>query len=659
MTPLRIGLVQINNSFSNQHYFPYSVGLLQAYVQAHAAEPGRYAFLPPLYSRLRVDEAVARLADADVVGFSVYVWNVRLSLEIARRLRARRPDVLIVFGGPQVPDRAEAFLRANPAIDVACHGEGERVFRELLERHPDGRREEVPSISWLTAEGGFATTPRAARLTDLAEVPSPFLAGVFEPLLAADPGHQWLALWETNRGCPFACTFCDWGSAVAAKVYRFDMERLQREVDWFAAHRVEFIFCCDANFGILPRDVEIAEYVAETKRRTGYPHALSVQSTKNATDRAYQVQKLLSDHGLNKGVTISLQSIDPPTLESIKRKNIASDSYQELQRRFTRDRVGTYTDLILGLPGETYDSFADGVAAVIDDGQHNRIQFNNLSILPNAEMGDPAYQARFGMETVESRIINIHGACDAGDDEEVPETQQLVIATATMPRPDWVRTRAFSWMAAFLHFDKVLQIPLVLLRHAAELGYRELIELFTEVDDPEAFPVLTRARRFFEDKARDIQRGGPEYCASERWLRIWWPADEYLLIQLGVDGALDAFYAEVERLLHRRLAVGFADVPGALLHEAIRLNRTLLKVPAGGDDVDVSLSWNVWEVYESVLCGVPIALERRPTTVRVERAGASWASLDDWCREVVWYGNKKGAYLHGTGAAGRELAGHY
>src|SRR5262249_60085724 len=142
----------------------------------------------------------------------------------------------------------------------------------------------------------------------------------------------------------------------------------------------------------------------------------SVQNTKNATERAYQTQKVLSDAGLNKGVALSLQSVDPTTLDAVKRRNISLETYLELQRRFTRDGVDTYSDLILGLPGETYDSFVDGVARIIESGQHNRIQFNNLSILPNAEMGNPAYQAAHGLVTVASRIINIHGALESAED---------------------------------------------------------------------------------------------------------------------------------------------------------------------------------------------------------------------------------------------------
>ena len=58
---------------------------------------------------------------------------------------------------------------------------------------------------------------RAPRLRELSPLPSPYLENVFEPLLDANPDERWLALWETNRGCPFSCTFCDWGSATAAK----------------------------------------------------------------------------------------------------------------------------------------------------------------------------------------------------------------------------------------------------------------------------------------------------------------------------------------------------------------------------------------------------------------------------------------------------------
>lgn len=642
-----VGLVQINNSFSGQNYLPYSVGLLQAYAQKHAADRGRFDFRLPLYRREPVVDAVRKLEGTHIVFFSTYVWNIQVSLEIARRLKRLQPETVTVFGGPQVPGRVDRFMAENPCVDIAVHGEGERIFLELLERFDDRRWSRVPSIMY-REDGRLVHTPKADRIRDLAVVPSPYLEGVFDPLMEANPRERWIVTWETNRGCPFSCTFCDWGSATAAKVFSFDLDRLGREMEWFASKKIEFIFCADANFGILPRDLDVVRRVAEIKARTGYPHALSVQNTKNATERAYQIQTILAQAGLNKGVTIALQSTDPETLKSIKRSNISLQSYAELQRRFTRDGVETYSDMILGLPGETYDSFADGVGSLIEGGQHNRIQFNNLSILPNAEMGDPEYQRKYGMEIVPSTIINIHGSLL--DEEEIPEIQELVVATNTMPRPDWVRTRAFSWMAAFLYFDKVLQIPLTVIHETCGKGYRELIERFTE-GDLGRYPVLSEIREFFLEEARKIQAGGPEYVPSKEWLNIWWPADEYLLIKLCVEGRIDDFYREAEQLL--------AEASPEIVRDAVRLNRALLKKPFPCGDLEVELSYPVWEFYRSVLKGQPGTLGKIPTSYKIDRTSRTWPTLDDWCREVVWFGNKKGAYLYGTEGRSTELAGHY
>ena len=653
---LKVGLVQINNSFSGQSYLPYSVGLLQAYITRHHPEPETLEFLMPIFSRIRVEAAVERLAAADVVFFSLYVWNARISAEIARQLRAKHPHIGIVFGGPQVPDRAEEFLREHPFVDLAVHGEGERIAMEILQQWRARNWEALSGISYLTPAGEFRHKMKGERIKDINLVPSPFLSGTFEEVMKANPNQKWIALWETNRGCPFSCTFCDWGSSTQSRVYQFNVDRLKKEADWFADNRIDFVFCCDANFGMLPRDVDIAQYVADTKKERGFPTALSVQNTKNATERAYLVQKILSDSGLNKGVTIAMQSVDKTTLKNIKRENISLDSYQELQRRFTRDRVETYTDLILGLPGETYESFKAGIATVIENGQHNRIQFNNCSILPNAEMADPEYRKTHGIVTIESDIINIHGSL-ADADNEIVEKQQLVIATATTPREDWVKTRAYCWMTALLHFDKVFQIPIIVAHELAGLPYGEILDLFGE-GDLSGQPTLRELREFFFGKARDIQRGGAEYCHSAEYLNIFWPADELALIKLIADNKIEAFYNEALTVLKRKLGSQYASIVPAL-EDAVRVNRSLLKLPFQTEDLDVSVRYNVWEFYRGAIRGESVPLIEKPTTYHIDRTTQAYWSWDDFCREVIWWGNKKGAYLYANREVEPQIAGIY
>jgi radical SAM superfamily enzyme YgiQ (UPF0313 family) len=659
LPPATVGLVQINNSFSGQNYLPYSVALLQTYVQQKSTMPDRFRFLPHLYKRIRIADAVASLLEADIVGFSTYVWNGRISLEIARRLKAAKPGILNIFGGPHVPDQPEAFLRSNPQIDLAVHNEGERTFLQLLEMFPGREWQNLPGVSFVEPDGSFVRKPNIDRVRDLDEIPSPFLDGSFDAIMAANPNESWIGLWETNRGCPFRCTFCDWGSATAAKVTKFGDQRLFREVDWFAEKKIEYIFCCDANFGIQKRDVDIANYVAETKKSTGFPVALSVQNTKNATERAYLTQKILSDAGLNKGVALSMQSVDMTTLEAIKRDNISLDTYMELQRRFTRDKVETYSDLILGLPGETYESFVKGVDQLMENGQHNRIQFNNLSILPNAEMGDPAYQSRYGMVTIESKIINIHGERIELDDD-VPEVQDLVIATSATPLADWRRTRVFCWMTALLHFDKLFQIPLILAHGISGISYRDMIEAFM-VADPKRFPMIAEINNFFYGEAESIQKGGSEYVFSKEYLNIYWPADEFVFVKLTADGKFDAFYEEAGNLLREIVSGHSSGLPMGVIDEAVKLNHALVHQPFAKDDVKIELRYDLLDYWRKVRDGEQALLTEKALVVEIDRTSKPYDDFQKWCREIVWWGNKKGAYLYSPRAEEitRELAGHY
>lgn len=653
---LKIGLVQINNSFSGQSYLPYAVGLLQTYAQSQHPAPETLEFLLPIFHRVRVEDAVEHLINADLVLFSTYVWNIRISSEIAKRLKARKPNIGIVFGGPQVPDRAEKFMRDHPFVDLAVHGEGERVTLDLLMHWKDRDWSKLSGVSYLAADGKYVNSPKGERIKDINIVPSPFLAGVFDPVMNANPKQQWIALWETNRGCPFSCTFCDWGSSTQSRVYQFDINRLKQEAEWFADKKIEFVFCCDANFGILPRDVDLAQYVADVKKARGYPSALSVQNTKNATERAYLVQKILSDSGLNKGVTLSMQSVDKATLKNIKRDNISLGTYSELQRRFTRDKVETYTDLILGLPGETYQSFKAGIATVIESGQHNRIQFNNCSILPNAEMGNPEYQKLHGIEIIESDIINIHGSRNDADNE-ILERQELVVATASTPREDWAKTRAYCWMVALLHFDKVFQIPIILAHELAGVPYLEILDAFGEGDLSDC-PTLRGIRKFFHETARSIQEGGPEYVHSKEYLDIFWPADELALIHLIADAKVDEFYKDCLTVLRRAMSEEFPAL-NPIFDAAVRLNRSLLKQPFQTTDLDVTLNYNVWEFYRGVVRGEPIPLEEKPITYHIDRTTTAYWKWDDFCREVIWYGNKKGAYLYTNQVVEPQIAGIY
>ena len=160
-------------------------------------------------------------------------------------------------------------------------------------------------------------------------------------------------------------------------------------------------------------------------------------------------------------------------------------------------------------------------------------------------------------------------------------------------------------------------------------------------------------------KAQDIQQGGPEYCYSNEWLKIWWPADEFILIRLCVEGKLEAFYQEAGEIFDEILVARGVIIPPGLLLDSLSLNRHLLKVPFQKEDMEIQLSFGVWGFYQAIIHGKIPPVPERLSTYHIDRTSQVWSTWDDWCREVVWYGNKKGAYLYGTHASTFELAAHY
>ncbi len=643
---IKVGLSNINISFGGQTYLPYSVGLLQSYAQVNLKEPAAFSFGNPLFKKIHPDEGIEFVQDSDILFFSLSLWNAELSKAIAEGVKKRSPGTMIVFGGCSVPpeDRVGGFLKELPFVDLACHGEGEKVFTAVLDAYQAQRSSGnidwtgVPSVSYRTKDG-VASTPRASRIASLADIPSPYLTGLFDKLMDDNPGQGWIGLWETNRGCPYTCAYCEWGGEVGKEVTWNEMDKLHKEIDWFSEKKIEFVRCADANFGIKPkRDLELVQKLAENHTKFGYPEAVSVENAKNSNKSTFEIQKLLNDSGLSRGVNLAIQSLNPKSLEAIRRKNISNELYAELQKMFEAAGISTFTDMIIGLPEETYDTFVDGVVGLIEGGQSNSISYYNALILPNSQMATPAYIQQYGIKTARIRQICNHEEIGA---ETVHEVEDIVVGTNTMELNDWRRVKAFAWGSSLLYHRKLLQVPLTIAHLVYGLGYRKMFEAFFEADANE-FPAIAAVSGFFREKARLIQDGGsPNHVESEKWLRMWWPADQFMFIDLVAEGKVDSFYEESYRLLE-----GLVGGPAPALKDAMELNRHLLKTPFHTTDKEIQLSHNVWEVYNGSLLQEPVAIEKGAFQYRIDRTSESWSSWEDWAKKVVWRLHKKGEYTY-------------
>jgi hypothetical protein len=435
-------------------------------------------------------------------------------------------------------------------VDVLVFGEGELVFRQLLRRLHSGAP--LDDIGGIALRSGL--TPPRPRIDDLSGTGSPFLDGTFDALLDAGlaPGA---AVLETNRGCPFACTFCDWGQAIASKVNEVPIDRLQHELEWIASRRIPYLYLVDANFGIRKRDPEIIRRIGEIKARTGFPQYVFFHLTKNATERHLEVVLALREAGIGTHLALSAQDFEPAVLLAVKRDNIRLDRALELRRICHERGIPTFNELILGLPEQTYDSFARSMVQAVTPWPGDVFQLYLARMIENAEMASPEDRARYGLET---RKVLIASFQREGTPGPVPELEEIVVASRAMPVADWRRAFRFGFFLAAAHNLKLLDVVVQVARSAGEV--RAFLEdLLARL--PSVSAVL--------DRYADAILAGEAMVlpAPSTGAHLWAVEDAVLLAALSER---EAFYAEVEAAARERSEV---------LAEAVRWQRFVTPAP--------------------------------------------------------------------------------
>lgn len=424
--------------YTDEYFLPYSVGVLWAAAQQNQTVQQHWRLAEIVFRRDPVADVMARMVDPDLVVFSCYVWNWNYNKKLAAEIKRRWPQCRILFGGPQVTDRPfeTLFLSRHPYVDVVINGEGELIFTEILVA--------------LAENKSIRRIYKQDRIQDLSQLPSAYLTGVFDKIISDNPEIKWQAILETNRGCPYACTFCDWGSVTYSKIKKFDLQRVLDEISWLADHRITYLFIADANFGIFhERDLLIARTIAEHRQRTGYPEIVNVTWQKNSNVRSIEINEVLG----SKGFTVSAQSMNFDTLKAIKRDRMQVNDAQVIFDSCQKANISTYTDLILGLPEESKHTWRRGIYDLLNLGQHNAIMVYSAQILENAEMAQQV--EKYDLKWINQDFWASH--YDQGMDTE-REYQRIVVSTNTMPFDDMVDSFVFAWMIFTFHSTGYTQI---------------------------------------------------------------------------------------------------------------------------------------------------------------------------------------------------------
>jgi radical SAM superfamily enzyme YgiQ (UPF0313 family) len=353
--------------------FPLNIGFVAAFadkVFGKEIELKLFKYVDDL------EEAIQQ-APPDILALSNYPWNFSLGLEFFRMARAVSPRTICVMGGPNIPledDERTHFVKNNPLIDFYCYLEGEEAFAALVARALETGvdREKMKSapidgfihrISDTEVVKGVLLTRRKI----LDEIPSPYLSGYMDKFFDG----KLSPMIETNRGCPFSCTFCHEGNQLISKVNFFSVDRVKAELDYIAAAvrkapiLISNLTFADPNFAMYERDFEIVEHIEMIQRNQNWPRSIFASTGKNKKER---IAKALRKLNGSMSMWMSVQSMDPVVLHEIQRDNISTSQMMSLAGVYRELGLPTFSELILGLPGDSYERHVRSVSQVLEAG---------------------------------------------------------------------------------------------------------------------------------------------------------------------------------------------------------------------------------------------------------------------------------------------------
>ena len=621
-------LVQVNVAYSDYlAYLPYAAGCIMAYALCDKEVAGKYAFGDIIYRRHTVEETLEQIKEPAVVGFSCYIWNMEYNKALARAVKERYPDCLIVFGGHNIPFDT-SVLEKEPYIDVLMHGEGERSFAELLKAADRGDISGVDGISY--RENGVCVMNRTAdKCMPVEDLPSPYLMGLFDKMIEENPKLGFQGTLETNRGCPYSCAFCDW--CFSEKIRFFPMEKIKKEIEWMAAHKIPYCYCADSNFGIAERDLEIAEYVVECNKRTGYPAVFKPCYAKNSNDLVFKIGCVLNATGVDKGVTLAYQSMSPEVLENIGRKNLDVAYYTDLNARYSAVGIPTYTELILGLPGETYESFCSGLCALLEAGQHNSMTVYTCQVYCNSPIAQPEFRDKYGIRWERQKLHGIHYPANFNG---VQEYYDVIVETKDMSKADWVRANMFSVTLQSFHHLGLLRCFALYARHELNISYFEfynrLLDYIFADNTKYINSLFEKIRHDTEDTAHS------DWCyQNDIFSKVGWYFEEGIFLDLAYN-----FEKYKEDIYGFVFSLGMEE---DIMRELFRYQCGIIRKP-GQEKVTVISEYDFYTYMENIYENRYAPLQKKKTklTVYPQKKIDAW---DVYAREIIWYGKRRSATL--------------
>lgn len=460
--------------------FPLNIGYIASYCIKNFGSKVKISLFK------YIDELDKALIDnpPDILGVSNYAWCHQIGLEMFGILLQQNPHAITVWGGPNFPGdipSQEKFMKKYSDVDFYVPVDGETGFSNIVAKALEAETSEEMKKKVLLnpidgciskdKNGDLQYSNPVIRINNLDEIPSPYLTGVLDKFFDG----KLSPMIQTNRGCPFTCTFCTDGSDLVRKVNQFGLDRIRDELEYIGKKvpkNVHNMTISDLNFGMYPRDTDICKIIANIQEKYDYPRLIQTTTGKNKKEKVIEAVKLL------KGalrLMMSVQSMDEQVLENIRRENISVDHILDLAPTIKEEGLSTTAEVILGLPGETYESHVQTLRDLVK-ANLNYVRPYTLMLLNGAEMNTPEQREKWGFKT-KFRILAKDFA-KLSNGTKVVEVEEVVIATNTLSFGEYIELRLLSFIMFVTNIGLVFEPLLKFLREqdmdVFELFYQTL-----------------------------------------------------------------------------------------------------------------------------------------------------------------------------------------
>lgn len=484
--------------------FPMGIGCIAAYMEAYSKNPIKVHLIK--FPQNLYDMFIKH--QPRIIGFSNYIWNFDLSRSYARIIKEKYPKTVIIFGGPNFPidkEERKEFLIKNNMIDFYIEGEGEKAFLSLVNNlcSYDFDLEKVKSLlnpSVITIfNGKYIENELYPRINDLDKIPSAYLTGNLDKFF----GKRLMPLIQTTRGCPFSCTYCVEGNEYYQKVFKRNIKNVEYELEFIAERAIDNkqLFIADSNFGMFKQDIETAKILSKTDEKYGFPYYIQVATGKNQKERILEVARILKGKLRLSG---SVQSLDPVVQANIKRENISLNQLLSLAGSAREIGANSYSEVIIGLPGDTLNAFMNTMKGVIE-ADFNFILPWTLILLEGSYLASQQSKEKYGL-IIKYRVMpRCFGIYHFGNKEFISgEIEEVCVGNNTMSIDDYVECRMFTLTTALFYNDRIFEEIIETLKILGLSSFQWLNLIHNSQDK-------------FPEKLKEIYAGFRKYTIEELW----------------------------------------------------------------------------------------------------------------------------------------------